>query len=137
MRHILLRQDEVVIMDMEAGVEHLGRATADSVDVLIIVVEPGRRSLGDGGTDRTAGGRISASGVSPMLAANCASRPIELSWKPHCRRTGFSGSLSFNNDIRAADLDGRPPYERAPEATAEIVAIRDGLTALVAECASA
>lgn len=43
--HLLLRRDEVVIMDMEAGVEHLGRATAKAVDELIIVVEPGRGSI--------------------------------------------------------------------------------------------
>lgn len=43
--HLLLRRDEVVIMDMEAGVEHLGRATAKAVDELIVVVEPGRGSV--------------------------------------------------------------------------------------------
>ena len=44
--HILLRRDEVVLLDMYAGVEHLGRATASSVDAMIIVVEPTARSLG-------------------------------------------------------------------------------------------
>jgi CO dehydrogenase maturation factor len=43
--HLLLQRDEVVIMDMEAGIEHLTRGTARSVDKLIIVVEPGRRSI--------------------------------------------------------------------------------------------
>jgi len=43
--HLLLHRDEVLIMDMEAGVEHLGRATAQAVDGLLIVVEPGLRSL--------------------------------------------------------------------------------------------
>jgi len=43
--HILLRRDEVVIIDMEAGVEHLGRATARAVDKMIIVVEPGKASI--------------------------------------------------------------------------------------------
>jgi CO dehydrogenase maturation factor len=43
--HLLLARDEVVIMDMEAGIEHLGRATAQAVDKLIIVVEPSQRSL--------------------------------------------------------------------------------------------
>jgi len=32
-------------MDMEAGVENLGRATAGAVDAMLIVVEPGRRSV--------------------------------------------------------------------------------------------
>jgi CO dehydrogenase maturation factor len=43
--HLLLQRDEVVILDMEAGIEHLSRGTASAVDKLIIVVEPGRRSL--------------------------------------------------------------------------------------------
>ena len=43
--HILLRRDEVVLMDMYAGVEHLGRATAEAVDALFVVVEPSARSL--------------------------------------------------------------------------------------------
>ena len=43
--HLLLVRNEVVIIDMEAGIEHLGRATAKAVNKLIVVVEPGRRSL--------------------------------------------------------------------------------------------
>jgi len=43
--HLLVARDEVVILDMEAGIEHLGRGTARAVDKLIIVVEPGRRSV--------------------------------------------------------------------------------------------
>jgi len=42
---LVLYKDETLIMDMEAGIEHLGRATASCVDVMIIVVEPGQRSL--------------------------------------------------------------------------------------------
>ncbi len=43
---ILLQRNEVVLMDMYAGVEHLGRATSDMVDALLIVAEPTARSLG-------------------------------------------------------------------------------------------
>jgi CO dehydrogenase maturation factor len=43
--HLLLRRDEVVILDMEAGIEHLGRATAKAVDKLIVAVEPSKRSV--------------------------------------------------------------------------------------------
>jgi CO dehydrogenase maturation factor len=44
MNHLVLYRDDIVVMDMEAGVEHLGRATSSSVDALIIVVNPGARS---------------------------------------------------------------------------------------------
>lgn len=44
--HLLFRKDEILLLDMYAGVEHLGRSTVDFVDAMLIVVEPTRRSLG-------------------------------------------------------------------------------------------
>ncbi|MFH1153380.1 MAG: AAA family ATPase [Pseudomonadota bacterium] len=44
MNHLVLARNEIIIMDMEAGVEHLGRATSGSVDALVAVVNPGARS---------------------------------------------------------------------------------------------
>lgn len=44
--HLLFRKDEVLLLDMYAGVEHLGRSTVDFVDAMLVVVEPTRRSLG-------------------------------------------------------------------------------------------
>ena len=45
MRNLILKKDEIIILDMEAGVEHLGRKTAEAVDLMIIIVEPGLKSL--------------------------------------------------------------------------------------------
>jgi CO dehydrogenase maturation factor len=44
--HLLFRQDDILLLDMYAGVEHLGRATVDFVDAMLVVAEPTRRSLG-------------------------------------------------------------------------------------------
>ena len=44
--NLMFRKDEILLLDMYAGVEHLGRATVDFVDAMLIVVEPTRRSLG-------------------------------------------------------------------------------------------
>ena len=43
--HLVLGRDDHVIMDMEAGIEHLGRATAQSMDALIVVVNPAAWSI--------------------------------------------------------------------------------------------
>ena len=45
LNHLILQRDEVVIIDMEAGIEHLGRASIRAVTALIVVVEPGKRSI--------------------------------------------------------------------------------------------
>ena len=44
---LVFRKDDVVIMDMEAGLEHLGRGTASMMDQFIVVIEPGARSHPD------------------------------------------------------------------------------------------
>ena len=43
--HLFFAREDVVILDMEAGIEHLGRGTAEGVDGLIVVVEPSMRSM--------------------------------------------------------------------------------------------
>jgi len=45
LRHLLLERDEVVVMDMEAGVEHLGRGTAKHMDTMLIVSDSSFKSL--------------------------------------------------------------------------------------------
>jgi len=42
---LILYKNEALVMDMEAGVEHLGRATTKGVDCMIVVIEPGQRSI--------------------------------------------------------------------------------------------
>jgi len=45
LEHVILEKDEAVIVDMEAGLEQFGRATCRGVDVMIVVVEPGLKSV--------------------------------------------------------------------------------------------
>ncbi|MCL5408661.1 MAG: P-loop NTPase [Candidatus Omnitrophica bacterium] len=45
LRHIIFARDDVVILDMEAGIEHLGRGTVAGMDWLIVVTEPGQKSV--------------------------------------------------------------------------------------------
>lgn len=45
MGHLMIARQEWVILDMEAGIEHLGRGTAIGVDAMLVVVEPNRTSI--------------------------------------------------------------------------------------------
>ncbi len=65
MTHLLLGRDETIIMDMEAGIEHLGRATAQSTDAMVVVVDTGPWSLRTARRVRTLAGDI---GISPVCA---------------------------------------------------------------------
>jgi len=44
-KHLVVDREEIVILDMEAGIEHLGRGTCENMDILIVVIEPGLRSI--------------------------------------------------------------------------------------------
>ncbi len=55
--HVFIEREEYLIVDMEAGLEHLGRGTTAYMDALIVVVEPGRRSLQTARQVKDSGGR--------------------------------------------------------------------------------
>jgi len=50
LHHLIIDRDEAVILDMEAGVEHIGRGTAESVDMMLVVSDANRQSLTIAGT---------------------------------------------------------------------------------------
>ena len=112
--HLLLGRDEVVILDMEAGVEHLGRATAQAVDKLIVVVEPGQRSLEVAQKIRQLAADIGLKNIG--LVGNKirkqADREFLLERMPEIPFLGF---LSYDSKIVEADLSGEPPYKDNPE----------------------
>jgi CO dehydrogenase maturation factor len=45
LRHLIVERNEAVVLDLEAGVEHIGRGTARKVDVLLIVADSNLKSL--------------------------------------------------------------------------------------------
>jgi CO dehydrogenase maturation factor len=113
-RHVVLSRDEAVVLDMEAGLEHLGRGTAMSVDRLIVVVEPGRRSIDTAHQVRRLAGDIGVkqlSFVGNKIRSN-KDKEFLLEQMPDF---DFLGFIPYGTDIIEADLDGRPPYEKDPE----------------------
>jgi CO dehydrogenase maturation factor len=50
LHHLIIDRDEAVVLDMEAGVEHIGRGTAESVDMMLVVSDANRQSLTIAGT---------------------------------------------------------------------------------------
>ncbi len=117
--HIVLARDEAVILDMEAGLEHLGRATAMSVDLLIAVVEPGRRSVETAYQIRKLAEDI---GVKKLnFVGNKIRSPKDRAFlEEQMPDFQFLGFLPYKTDIIEADLDGKPPFEKDRE-TLEVV----------------
>jgi len=115
--HLLLYRNEVLIMDMEAGVEHLGRATAQAVDVMLVVVEPGQRSLEVAARIRELAGDI---GLKRLFAVgNKIRSDADRAFIAERSPIPVVGYLSASPAIIEADLRGIAVYEAAPEAVQE------------------
>jgi len=111
--HLMFRKDDILIFDMYAGVEHLGRATVDFVDAMIIVVEPTRRSLGtaaqikklaeDIGMTRLwlVGNKVRNEDESAFLEAETPGIPV-------------LGFLPADLSVQEADRLGIPVYDHVP-----------------------
>ncbi len=134
LKHLLFDRRDVVILDMEAGIEHLGRATAESVDLLLVVVEPGQRSLQTARQIERLAADIGLRRV-VFVASKVdgeADRAFLAAALPADR---FLGSLSLNEAIRDADRLGVAPYDLGGAMVGEALAIKTRLDAFSVEAA--
>ncbi len=107
--HLLLDRKEVVIMDMEAGIEHLGRGTAQAVDRLLVVVEPGRRSVETARTVRKLATDIGL--VRIGVLANKVRGPQDRAFlEEHMEGFEILGMIPYSERVIEADMGGMPPY---------------------------
>ena len=129
-RHLLLRREDVLILDMYAGIEHLGRATVDSVDAMLVVAEPTRRSLtttaqikalaADIGLTRLwlVGNKVRTEEDAAFLRAESPGLPL-------------LGLLPADPGVQEADRLGIPVYNHVPalrQAAERIAAALEALT---------
>ncbi|MCX7682998.1 MAG: AAA family ATPase [Anaerolineae bacterium] len=126
--HLLLYRDEMLILDMEAGVEHLGRATAQAVDAFLVVVEPGQRSMSTAERVRQLAAEI---GITRVYAVGNKVRDASdrLFIQAHSP-VPVLGHLSANPELTEADLHGQGVFDAAPRAVAEARAIAEALERL-------
>ena len=108
--HMVLARDEVVVMDMEAGIEHLGRATAQAVDRLIVVVEPGRRSIDTAFHIDKLASEIGLKNI--VLAGNkIRGKKDEDFLKTHLPGYKFLGFIPYDEALIEADLNNISPFD--------------------------
>jgi CO dehydrogenase maturation factor len=110
-RHIVLARNEVIVLDMEAGLEHLGRGTAMAVDRLVVVVEPGRRSIETAHHIRNLAEDIGLKNLSFVGNKIRSEKDRDFLLK-ELSEFHFLGFIPFAEDIIEADLEGRPPFEK-------------------------
>lgn len=103
---LVLHKDEALVLDMEAGVEHLGRATARGVDTMIIVVEPGQRSIDCAGRVLRMGEQIGLRDIR-IVANKITGAADEAFVRQSLNGRELLGVIPFCEGIRSADRDGQ------------------------------
>lgn len=131
MRHLLIERSDAAILDMEAGLEHLGRGTAENVDLFVVVVEPGSRAVQTAHAVRALARDI---GVAQVVAVGNRVRDAE-DVEFLTEALGdieLLGTLPDSDNIRRADREGASPYgvdEKYNDALREIAARIVNMTA--------
>ena len=124
--HLLFRADEVLLLDMYAGVEHLGRATVDFVDAMLVVAEPTRRSLAT--ADQIAGLAADIGVTRLWLVGNRIRHPDDVAFLERESKLPLLGWLPEDPGVIEADRRRQAVYGAVPalrEAAARIADILD------------
>ncbi|WP_440951450.1 nucleotide-binding protein [Methanococcoides sp. FTZ1] len=128
LRHVVLKDTSALIMDMEAGIEHLGRGTTRGIDLMIIVVEPGMRSIETAGRIKELAGGI---GVKHLAAV--VNKGTSADVKPKLAELGIPvlGEIPFSPDLMNADFEGKSPIDAGTESISAFVEIKDRMLEMI------
>lgn len=111
--HLLFRKDDILLLDMYAGVEHLGRATVDFVDAMLVVVEPTRRSLGTAKQIKKLANDIGLQRL--YLVGNKVRNEDEAKFlESESKDIPLIGFLPADLKVQEADRLGVPVYDHVP-----------------------
>jgi CO dehydrogenase maturation factor len=109
-RHLLVQRDEALIIDMEAGLEHLGRGSTGYVDALVIVVEPGQRAMNTARQIKKLGEDLKIKNT--MIVGNKVNSEEDRQLiEEQLSDFPVLGHISFNPRIVQADREGKSPYD--------------------------
>ncbi|MDY6965582.1 MAG: AAA family ATPase [Halobacteriota archaeon] len=125
LRHILFKE-KLVILDMEAGIEHLGRGTSKGVDLMVIVVEPGSKSVE---TAKRIKRLASDLGIKDLAAViNKSNGSSIIRDKLAKEEISVIGEIPFDDTLVKADLEGRSPIDFGGSAIDAIKVVKEEIS---------
>ncbi len=128
LRHLMLKEKSAVILDMEAGIEHLGRGTTRGMDLMIVVVEPGARSLETAERIKNLSSEIGVKHLAAVINKGGSEKVNE-----RLEELGIEvlGEIPFDPKLMQADLEKRAPIEVGGKAVDAIVKIKEKLIEVI------
>ena len=120
---LVFRRDDVVVMDMEAGLEHLGRGTASMMDRFIVVIEPGARSIQTYEKVKKLAADLGVTKVD-VVANKIRDAEDEAFIRANIPAEALLGFMHYNPEVIDADRRGLSPYDVSPRMVEEIRRIK-------------
>jgi CO dehydrogenase maturation factor len=121
---LVFRKDDVVVMDMEAGLEHLGRGTASMMDRFIVVIEPGARSIQTYAKVKKLAADLGITKVD-VVANKIRDAEDEAFIRQNIPPEALLGFMHYNAEVIDADRRGLSPYDVSPRMVEEIRLIKN------------
>ncbi len=121
---LVFRKDDVVVMDMEAGLEHLGRGTASMMDRFIVVIEPGARSIQTYAKVKKLAADLGITKVD-VVANKIRDAEDEAFIRQNIPPEALLGFMHYNPEVIDADRRGLSPFDVSPSMVEEIRLIKD------------
>lgn len=128
LEHLVLERDQAVVIDLEAGLEHLGRRSAQAADALLVVVDPSRGSLETAQRIRRLASEIGLERV--MAVGNrVRDRADEAYLADGLRDIPLIAAMPYRPALQEAERDGRPVAVADPEVRGAMRRLVDELEA--------
>jgi len=128
--HTMLQREEVVLIDLAAGVEFMGRASVQGIDALVVVVEPGCRSIETANNMAKMAEELGI-GCVGAIANKLTDAAQEAMIKSQLRNIVFLGSLPYSRAVQGADMERKAVFEADAQVIDELKRAKNSLTDLL------
>ena len=122
--NLVLHRDDVVVLDMEAGLEHLARGTTSGMDQFVVVIEPGARSVQTYKNVKRLATELGVKQVR-VVANKVRDEQDEAFIRSKIPAEDLLGFIHYSTEVIDADRNGSSPYDYSKQTVAEIRKIKE------------
>jgi len=114
LRNLILKRNDVVILDMEAGIEHLGRGTTEGIDFLLIITEPTEKSIETTERIEKLAREIKIKRI--LIIGNKIENEDEKNFIiEKLKNFEIIGFIPYFPEMKKGEIEGKKPWETVPE----------------------
>lgn len=128
--HTILQRQEMVLVDMAAGVEFMGRASVQGVDAFVVIVEPGGRSIETANNVAKMARELGIKNVAAIANKITDTAQTDVI-KSKLKDVALLGSIPYSRSVQEADLESKPVFQACPELVGALTDAKNKLVDLV------